>query len=219
MIPIHLAIIMDGNGRWAVKRGLARWKGHQKGAEVAENVVRWSKEAGIKYLTLFSFSTENWKRPQEEINAIFSILASYMRERTDELLKNNVRIRFIGALDKIDKEVREVCTKSEEKTLQCDGMVLNIALNYGGRAEILNAARRWNGKGNFEDYLYTNGQPDPDLLIRTGGEMRISNFLLWQIAYTELYFTEKLWPDFREEDLRNALEDFSKRKRRFGGAN
>ncbi len=210
---------MDGNGRWAQKRGLERWKGHEKGAKVAEEVVRWSKNMGVKYLTLFSFSTENWKRSSQEINAIFSILASYMRERADELVANDVKLKFIGDLEAVDAEVRETCMNAERKTSKCQGMILNLALNYGGRAEILRAARSWNGEGSFEAHLYTKDQPDPDLLIRTGGEKRISNFLLWQIAYTELYFTETLWPDFTEEELRIAFEDFSRRKRRFGGVN
>ncbi|WP_081895082.1 polyprenyl diphosphate synthase [Mesoaciditoga lauensis] len=219
MIPTHLAIIMDGNGRWATEKGLHRWEGHHKGAQVAENVVRWSSNRKIKYLTLFSFSTENWKRPKEEINAIFSILAEYMKNRTDELIENNVSVKFIGDLEALDENTRKVCLEAERKTSHANGMTLNIALNYGGRAEIMKAAKEWNGIGKFEDHLYTVGQPDPDLLIRTGGEMRISNFMLWQLAYTELYFTKVLWPDFSEEDFDKALSDFSHRKRKFGGIN
>jgi undecaprenyl diphosphate synthase len=214
-----VAIIMDGNGRWATKRGLHRWKGHRKGAEIAESVVRWANDRGVKYLTLFSFSTENWKRPQEEIDAIFSLLAEYMKNRTDELVKNNVRIKFIGDIKALRDDTRKVCLEAERKTSESDGMILNIALNYGGRLEIIHAAREWNGNGNFEDHLYTAGQPDPDLLIRTGGEMRVSNFMLWQIAYTELYFTPVLWPDFNEDEFDKALDDFSHRKRKFGGVN
>ncbi len=210
---------MDGNGRWAIKRGLHRWEGHRVGAQVAENVVRWCNERGIKYLTLFSFSTENWKRPKEEIHAIFSLLAEYMKNRTDELVANNVKIKFIGDLDSLEKSTKSVCLEAEKKTSTSDGMVLNIALNYGGRLEITKAAKEWNGIGKFEDHLYTAGQPDPDLLIRTGGEKRISNFMLWQLAYTELYFSEVLWPDFGEKELDKALDDFSHRKRRFGGIN
>ncbi len=219
MIPTHLAIIMDGNGRWATQRGLHRWEGHRAGAKVAENVVRWANDRGIKYLTLFSFSTENWKRPKEEIDAIFSILAEYMKNRTDQLMENEVKIRFIGNVNALKEETKEICQEAEKKTSKANGMTLNIALNYGGRLEIIQAAKRWNGNGKFEDYLYTSGQPDPDLLIRTGGEMRISNFMLWQLAYTELYFTKVLWPDFNEKEFDKALADFSHRKRKFGGIN
>ena len=217
MIPTHLAIIMDGNGRWATKRGMHRSQGHWKGAEVAQNVVRWCNDRGVKYLTLFSFSTENWKRPPEEIHAIFFILAKYLKEKTDELIENNVKLNFIGNIDKLDNEVKEVCSQARIHTARCNGMVLNVALNYGGRYEILKAAREWDGHNDFESHLYTAGQPDPDLLIRTGGEMRISNFMLWQMAYTELYFTDVLWPDFTEEELDRAFEIFSKRHRKYGG--
>lgn len=219
MIPNHLAVIMDGNGRWAKLRGMHRWEGHQRGAQVAENMVRWCNNRGVKYLTLFSFSTENWKRPPEEIRAIFSILVKYLKERTSELIENDVKIKFIGNLEEIDNETESTCIKSEKMTAICGGMQLNIALNYGGRYEIAKAAREWDGKGAFESHLYTVGQPDPDLLIRTGSEKRISNFMLWQLAYTELYFTDVLWPDFTEEELDVAFKDFSKRQRKYGGVN
>ncbi len=217
MIPTHLAIIMDGNGRWATKRGMHRSQGHWKGAEVAQNVVRWCNDKGVKFLTLFSFSTENWKRPPEEVHAIFLILAKYLRDKTDELAENNVKLNFIGDIDALNKEVKEVCTQAKNRTSKCNGMVLNVALNYGGRHEILKAAKEWNGQDDFESHLYTVGQPDPDLLIRTGGEMRVSNFMLWQMAYTELYFTDVLWPDFTEKDLDSAFENFSHRRRKYGG--
>lgn len=208
---------MDGNGRWALMHGLHRSQGHWRGAEVAQNVVRWCNNKGVKYLTLFSFSTENWKRPPEEIHAIFLILAKYLKEKTAELAENNVKLKFIGDIDKLDDEVKRVCFQASARTAKCDGMVLNVALNYGGRHEILKAAREWNGHNDFESHLYTAGQPDPDLLIRTGGEMRISNFMLWQMAYTELYFTDVLWPDFTEKELDRAFEIFSKRHRKYGG--
>ncbi len=218
-MPIHLAVIMDGNGRWATQRGMHRWEGHQRGAQVAENMVRWCNDRGVKYLTLFSFSTENWKRPHEEIQAIFSILVKYLKERTPELIKNDVKIRFIGNLKGVDEEAENTCIESERITAHCKGMQLNIALNYGGRYEIKKAAREWKGEEAFESHLYTAGQPDPDLLIRTGGEKRISNFMLWQLAYAELYFTDVLWPDFTEKELDVAFEDFSKRQRKYGGVN
>ncbi len=208
---------MDGNGRWALRHGMHRSQGHWKGAEVSQNVVRWCNDRGVKYLTLFSFSTENWKRPPEEIRAIFFILSKYLKEKTDELVENNVKLKFIGDLDRLDDEVKKVCLQSSANTANCDGMVLNVALNYGGRYEILKAAREWNGQDDFESHLYTANQPDPDLMIRTGGEMRISNFMLWQMAYTELYFTDVLWPDFTEEELDHAFEIFSRRHRKYGG--
>ena len=210
---------MDGNGRWAIQHGMHRWEGHQKGAQIAEKMVRWCNDRYVKYLTLFSFSTENWKRPPEEIRAIFSILVEYLKEKTPELVENNVKIKFIGNLKDIGEETEKTCVESEKMTAQCNGMILNIALNYGGRYEIMKAAREWNGKGSFESHLYTTGQPDPDLLIRTGGEKRISNFMLWQLAYTELYFMNALWPDFTERKLDEAFEDFSKRQRKYGGVN
>ncbi len=216
-MPNHLAVIMDGNGRWATQRGMHRWEGHQKGAQVAENMVRWCNDRGVKYLTLFSFSTENWKRPPEEIRAIFSILVKYLKERTSELVENNVKIKFIGNLKGIDEETENTCIESEKMTARCGGMQLNIAVNYGGRYEITRAAREWDGEGPFEFHLYTAGQPDPDFLIRTGGERRISNFMLWQLAYTELYFSDILWPDFTEKDLDVAFKDFFKRQRKYGG--
>lgn len=207
---------MDGNGRWATNRNLPRYEGHWKGASVAENVIEWSNDRGIKYLTLFSFSTENWKRPPEEIKMIFHILVKYLSDRINKVIEKNARLHFIGDIDALSPETRDVCLNSELLTSKCTGMVINLAVNYSGRYEILKAAKESKGE-NFESYLYTAGQPDPDLLIRTGGEKRISNFMLWQMAYTEFYFTDVLWPDFSENDLEMALDDFSKRQRRFGG--
>ncbi|MGC8637445.1 MAG: polyprenyl diphosphate synthase [Athalassotoga sp.] len=207
---------MDGNGRWATNRNLPRYEGHWKGAGVAENVIGWSNDRGIKYLTLFSFSTENWKRPPEEVRMIFHILVKYLSDRINKVIEKNAKLHFIGDIDALSPETREVCLNSEFLTSKCTGMVINLAVNYSGRSEILKAAKESKGE-NFESYLYTAGQPDPDLLIRTGGEKRISNFMLWQMAYTELYFTDVLWPDFSENDLEIALEDFSRRQRRFGG--
>ncbi|MGC8589550.1 polyprenyl diphosphate synthase [Athalassotoga sp.] len=217
MKPVHVAVIMDGNGRWALKKNLPRYDGHWKGAEVAEDIIEWCNDREIKYLTLFSFSTENWKRPQAEINMIFHILAKYLSDRLNKVIEKNARLHFIGDLDALNPETRLICLNSEQSTSKCTGMVINLAVNYSGRSEILKAAQEWNGKDEFESHLYTAGQPDPDFLIRTGGEKRISNFMLWQMAYTELYFTDVLWPDFSESDLDLALEDFSKRERRFGG--
>jgi undecaprenyl diphosphate synthase len=212
-----VAIIMDGNGRWANSRNLPRHDGHWKGAEVTENVIEWCNDRGIKYLTLFTFSTENWKRPANEVNVIFFIMAKYLSERLDKVINKNAKLHFIGDIEGLDEKTKAVCKDSEARTSQCTGMTINMAVNYGGRNEIIDAARHWDGKDAFESHLYTANQPDPDLLIRTGGELRISNFMLWQMAYTELYFTDTLWPDFKENDLDLALEEFSKRQRRYGG--
>ncbi len=217
MIPDHLAVIMDGNGRWAQNKGLPRQDGHWKGAEIAEDIIEWSNDRGIKYLTLFSFSTENWKRPQIEVRAIFFILVKYLSERLGKVIEKNAKLHFIGDIDGLDEQTRMVCLDSEAKTAHCTGMTINLAVNYGGRDEIINAAKRWDGKKDFGFYLYTANQPDPDFLIRTGGELRISNFMIWQLAYTELYFTDVLWPDFSENDLDVALADFERRRRRYGG--
>ncbi len=208
---------MDGNGRWAQKRGLPRHQGHWKGAETTQELLKWCNKKGVRYLTIFSFSTENWKRPKEEINTIFTIFVDYLTERIDRVIEQNSRLRFIGDLEELSEEVREACYRAEELTSRSTGMVINVAVNYGGRNEILRAAREWDGKSPFESHLHTASQPNPDLMIRTGGEFRISNFLLWQLAYTELYFTETLWPDFSEKDLDLAFEEFSRRQRRYGG--
>jgi len=223
-VPNHVAIIMDGNGRWARRKGLPRVIGHKKGAEVVENVVRWSAEFGIKYLTLYTFSTENWKRPKEEVEYLFSLLIEKLEAKTSELIKENVRLRFMGRLEDLPEKLKNKCRETEEATKVERWINLIIALNYGGRAEIVDAVRKILKEGatevneeSFRKYLYLPDVPDPDLIIRTSGEMRLSNFLLWQSAYSELYFTEKLWPDFTKDDFTKALEDYSKRERRFGG--
>lgn len=228
-LPRHIAIIMDGNGRWAKKRSLGRIKGHQKGMESVREVVKNCRELGIQVLTLYAFSVENWNRPKTEINALMRLLKHYVRSEIKELHRNNIRINCIGNLQNLPEDVQKVVAEAIDKTRDNSGMVLNIALSYGGRDEILHAVAKLvqhainNGldlaaltEDTFSRELYTAGLPDPDLLIRTSGEMRISNFLLWQMAYTELYVTDVLWPDFKKEDLFKALLDYQKRQRRFG---
>jgi len=228
-LPNHIAIIMDGNGRWAKKRLLNRVSGHQKGANAVREVVRASRELGIKVLTLYAFSVENWGRPAVEVKALMSLLRKYITNELDNLLTNDIRLTSIGDLESLPKEVYTALTDSMKKTESCKGMLLNLALSYGGRDDILNAVRKIlndydlkrirpeNIKEEvFSNYLFTAGIPDPDLLIRTSGEYRISNFLLWQIAYTEIYITDTLWPDFKKEDLIKAIVAFQSRERRFG---
>jgi len=228
-IPSHVAIIMDGNGRWAKERGLPRIAGHRAGAEAVRRVVRAAGEFGIKVLTLYAFSTENWKRPRAEVEALMNLLRTYLRRELDELNRNNVRLQSIGRTEELPRMVQEELARAEEATKDNTGLILNLALNYGGRVEILDAVRALvkdatEGKVKVEDideelfgsYLYTRGLPDPDLLIRTSGEMRVSNFLLWQISYAELYFTPVYWPDFTREHLLEAILDYAKRERRFG---
>jgi undecaprenyl diphosphate synthase len=225
-LPRHIAIIMDGNGRWAEKRGLSRLKGHRAGTDNIRSVVRFLASKGIAYVTLYAFSTENWRRPEEEVNGIFGILESVIGRESRELHKNNVRIRHVGSLGKLSPEVRRSIKEAVGLTAGNTGLTLGIALNYGGRAEIIDAVRGIIDAGlkpeeidedSFRKYLYSPDFPDVDLLIRTGGEMRISNLLLWQTSYSELYFTSVLWPDFNEEELEKALQAFSLRQRRFGG--
>lgn len=229
-LPKHIAIIMDGNGRWAKKRLLPRTAGHKVGVERVRDAIKAVDELGIKYLTLYAFSTENWKRPQEEVQMLMKLLAEYLKRELDELHKNGVRIRVLGSLDEIPEKVRAEILNSIEKTKDNDNIVLNIALNYGSRQEIVRGIREFasevlEGKRDldsldeesFKGYLYTGSQPDPDMVIRTSGEERISNFLLYQIAYSELIFTDTLWPDFKKENLHEAIAEFQKRKRRFGG--
>jgi undecaprenyl diphosphate synthase len=228
-LPNHIAIIMDGNGRWAKKRKLERIIGHQKGIESAKEIVRFCREVGIKVLTLYAFSIDNWKRPKREIQTLMNLLKKYLKGELKELLKNNIRLTTIGNIQDLPSPVATVIREVVEKTEGCDGMILNLALSYGGRNEIIQAIRRiikevnQNGlKGEeitetaFSKYLFTNELPDPDLLIRTSGERRLSNFLLWQMAYTEIYVTEILWPDFKREDMIRALIDYQNRERRFG---
>ncbi len=223
-LPLHVGIIMDGNGRWAVRRGLPRIEGHRKGAETTEKIVIAASNLGIKYLSLYAFSTENWKRPKEEVNFLFSLMYEYVRSKLDLFLENNVKFRTMGRVWELPDYLQEGFAWMEEQTAHCTGMTAIFAVNYGGRQEIIDAVNSILREGldsidqeTFRHYLYIPELPDLDLLIRTSGELRISNFLLWQSAYTELWFTETLWPDFTEEEFRRALEDFSKRERRFGG--
>ncbi len=228
-LPRHIAIIMDGNGRWAKKQNLNRISGHLKGVDAVRDVVTSCREMGIKVLTLYAFSIENWQRPKEEVAALMGLLKDYLRKEREELIKNNIRLSAIGRLEDLPPDVRAALDETMKKTEKCDGMILNLALSYGGRSEILHAVHGIlsdlrNKKIqeaeidllSFPQYLWTRGLPDPDLLIRTSGESRISNFLLYQIAYTELYMTETLWPDFNREELIKAIADYQSRERRFG---
>jgi undecaprenyl diphosphate synthase len=228
-IPRHIAIIMDGNGRWASCRGLPRSIGHRQGAKSLKRTVSAAGDLGIKYLTLFGFSSENWNRPESEIKELMRLLRYYLHSETAELLKNNIRLRVIGDISAFDKDIIELIKNAEELSKDNDGIDLSIALNYGGRHDILQAAQKVaatkdTASMNFEEVeslfassLMTAGMPDPDLLIRTSGEQRISNFLLWQCAYSEFIFTETLWPDFGKSDLEMAIAEFQGRDRRFGG--
>ena len=228
-LPSHVAIIMDGNGRWAQQRGLERIFGHQKGVTALKEVIETAAELGIKYLSLYAFSTENWGRPDEEVSALMDIMVQSLNNETDTLLRNNIRLMAIGDIDRLANDVRERLFETINLTSVSNGLNLVVALSYSSRWEITEAARRISAdvikgslkpdsinEGVFEKYLTTHGMPDPELMIRTSGELRISNFLLWQLAYTELYFTDKLWPDFGKEDFYIAITDFQKRERRFG---
>jgi undecaprenyl diphosphate synthase len=228
-LPCHVAIIMDGNGRWAQHRGLDRVFGHQQGVNSLRSVIEASAELGIRHLTLYAFSTENWGRPDEEVSALMGIMVQSLNKETDTLIKNNIILKTIGDVDRLASDVRERLFETINLTSACTGLKLIIALSYSSRWEIVEAARKISDdvkKGvlsdnainelNFEKYLTTYGIPDPELMIRTSGELRISNFLLWQLAYTELYFTDILWPDFSKEDFYTAIIDFQKRERRFG---
>lgn len=225
----HLAIIMDGNGRWAQKRGLPRSMGHRKGAEVVKDITRAAGELGIKYLTLYAFSTENWKRSPEEVSTLMNLLRDYLKTDLKEIQENNVRILFIGERSMLDKDIVEAVSRIETDTAANNKMTLCIALSYGSRLEIVNAVKRiaiMAKRGDilpedidsklFSDMLYTKDIPDPDLLIRTSGEQRISNYLLWQIAYAELFFTPTLWPDFTKNELEQIIKDYNNRERRYG---
>jgi undecaprenyl diphosphate synthase len=229
-LPTHVAIIMDGNGRWAGKRNLPRVAGHHEGAESVRAIVETAARLGVKHLTLYAFSTENWKRSKLEVRALMDLLVEFIRKETLTLRKNNIKFQMLGRSEGLHISVLEQIRKAELSTFQNTGLQLNIAINYSGRAEILDACReiaREVAEGRVQAAeiddelisrrLYTREIPDPDLLIRTSGEMRISNFLLWQIAYSEIYVTETLWPDFREADFYKALLEYQKRDRRFGG--
>jgi len=228
--PKHIAIIMDGNGRWANQRGLPRTAGHQQGIEACKRTVRAAADLKIPYVTLFGFSSENWSRPADEINELMRLLRMYLRSETADLHRNNIRLKVIGSRLELSSDIVELINNAERLTQENTGLYLTIALNYGGRQEILEAAARFAQKLNdeklpltyqsaeefFPSCLMTHGLPDPDILIRTSGEQRISNFLLWQCAYTEFVFTQTLWPDFGKADLEFALGEFAKRERRFG---
>ena len=225
-LPRHVAIIMDGNGRWAAQRHLPRVEGHRAGIDAVRDVVESSARLGVGVLTLYAFSIENWKRPRAEVNTLMILLKRYLRSELETLLKNNIRFRVIGRQDELPPDVRHELEAGIARTAGSTGMLFNIALNYGGRAEIVDAARRAIAAGltpsdldetRFGGFLYTAGQPDPDLLIRTSGEMRVSNFLLWQIAYSEIWVTDTLWPDFRCRHLLEAIVAYQKRDRRYGG--
>jgi undecaprenyl diphosphate synthase len=224
-LPRHVAIIMDGNGRWAANRHLPRVEGHRAGIESVRTTVESAARLGIPVLTLYAFSVENWKRPDTEISALMGLLKHYLRLELNSLLKNNIRFNVLGQRERLSADIRNELQMAEARTSSNTGMLFNIALSYGGRAEIVDAVRRalrervdpeTLDQAMFESFLYTAGQPDPDLLIRTSGEMRVSNFLLWQIAYAEIWVTEALWPDFRLRDLLEALVEYQKRDRRYG---
>ena len=229
-VPEHVAIIMDGNGRWAKQRGLPRIAGHRSATKAIREVIEAATEAGVKYLTLYTFSVENWSRPEEEVGSLMKLFEERLGAEIDELDKNGVKIRVLGRLSELPASTQKAFADGTARTEKNSRLNLNIALNYGGRTEIVDAVRRLTEKalkgeiepdqidaGTIGGLLYTSGQPDPELLIRTSGERRISNFLLWQIAYTELWVTPVLWPDFSREDFFEAIVDFQKRKRRFGG--
>jgi undecaprenyl diphosphate synthase len=228
-LPAHIAVIMDGNGRWAKKRVLNRIKGHEKGAETVRMVVRACREIGIPHLTLYAFSTENWDRPEKEVSALMGLLKKFLAEEKAEMMENNIRLTAIGQIERLPADVRDALCAVQEATAANTGMRLNLALSYGGRAEIVAAARQMaqavkEGRLDVSDidaerfgrYLYTAEMPDPELLIRTSGEFRISNFLLWQVAYAELYVTATLWPDLTREEFIGMIRDFQQRERRFG---
>lgn len=225
-VPNHVAIIMDGNGRWANNRGLPRLAGHRAGTENIRRIIRTFGNHGVKYLTLYAFSTENWNRPDEEVQGLFQILADVIDRESENLHKEGIRLRHLGDLDGLSDQLQQKVNGAIELTKNNSQMTLNIAFNYGGRADILNAVRRIIEEGlkpetidetTFARYLYTNGTPDPDLVIRTADEMRLSNFLIWQAAYSEYYATPTFWPDFDEAEALKALKAFSQRERRFGG--
>ena len=227
-IPVHIAIIMDGNGRWAKRRGMPRTFGHTQGAKVVEQILEDADHMGVKYLTVYAFSTENWSRPQTEVKALMNLLRRYMKTSLAKCAKNNVRIRVIGDKSMLDEDLQASIANLEQETASNTGIGFQIAINYGGRDEIVRAVRRAAGQGLLDEIdkidesvldscLDTAGIPDPDLLIRTCGEQRISNFLLWQLAYSEMYFTPKAWPEFNREELLKAIDAYNHRERRYGG--
>ena len=222
-IPSHIAIIMDGNGRWAERRGLPRTLGHKEGAVALRKIITYAGEIGIKYLTVYAFSTENWRRSKDEVDALMFLFKTYLKNEEKNIMKNNVRFLVSGRKDRVSLPLLKAIKNLEDKSKDNTGLTLNIAFNYGGRAEIIDAVnsilklkKDHIDEENFSKYLYSD-MPDPELLIRTSGELRISNFLLWQIAYSEIYITEALWPDFDEKELDKAIESYNGRDRRFGG--
>lgn len=229
-IPQHIAIIMDGNGRWAQEKGLPRTAGHREGVNRVKEIVKAARESGVKVLTFFAFSAENWKRPKKEIDLLMRYLDNFLKSESRQLQKNNIRLKVIGRDEPLPKEIQVKIREAENKTSNNTGLTLVLALNYGSRQEIVDAVKKISGsvirgdlkiedldEDRFKDYLYTAELPDPDLLIRTSGEMRLSNFLLWQASYAEFYFPKKYWPDFRAQDLKLAIREYKKRRRRFGG--
>ena len=228
-LPRHVAIIMDGNGRWAKKRGLPRNAGHSFGAETFRTIATYCKEIGIEYLTIYAFSTENWRRPSDEVSTIMGLLEKYMHEALLKMEQDKVKMKFFGNISALSPKLRDLVKQAEELSKTFDGVQVNICINYGGRDEIIMAAQHYAKKvidgelkiedlteNNFSDFLYSEGVPDPDLIIRPSGEMRLSNFLLWQSAYSEFYFTDVLWPDFTKSDLDNAILTYQNRERRYG---
>lgn len=225
ILPTHVAVIMDGNGRWAKKRHLPRTAGHAAGSKNFKDITRYANKIGIKYFTVYAFSTENWKRPAEEVKNIMNILRDYLKD-VDNFKDENISMQFIGDLTKLDDDIRELIANAEEKSKNATGMHLNIALNYGGRDEIVHAVKKIAeekipieeiDEQTITDHLYTKGQPDPDFIIRPSGEYRLSNFLIWQSAYAEYWFSDILWPDFKPKHFEKALSSFAGRNRRFGG--
>lgn len=229
--PLHVAIIMDGNGRWAKARGLRRIVGHQQGAEAVRRTVKHCRELGVSYLTIYAFSSENWKRPPTEVDDLMGLMRLYLRRELDELVDAGVRMRFIGDRHRLPDDIIALVNQAEQRTRTSSGLTLTVALNYGGRREIVEAAQHLArdaaagrldpgdiDEKTFADRLATNGLPEPDLLIRTSGEQRISNFLLWQLAYTELVFIPAMWPDFTKQHLEDAINEFHRRERRYGAS-
>ena len=228
-VPRHIAIILDGNGRWAKKRGLPRTAGHKVGAENFRKIATYCKNIGVEYLTVYAFSTENWSRPEDEVSTLMKLFDRYLKEAIDTMARDNIRMRVLGDVSALSPELQKQIEETNRISQQYEGFQANICINYGGRAEIMRAAKlyledvRVNGAGEeldenrFSSYMYSSGIPDPELLIRPGGEQRISNFLLWQCAYSEFYFTDVLWPDFDAQELEKAIAEFNRRDRRFGG--
>ena len=222
-LPRHIAIIMDGNGRWAKKRGLPRTAGHKVGAETFRKIAMYCRDLGVEYLTIYAFSTENWKRPADEVSTLMSLLKKYMQEAIDTMERDRMKLRFFGDLTALSPELQDLAHKANAVADRVEGFQANLCINYGGRDEILHAARACAAaeeemtEENLEKHLYSAGIPDPELIIRPGGELRLSNFLLWQCAYSEFYFCDTLWPDFGEKDLDEAIVAYQQRDRRFGG--